>query len=440
MADTNSSAIATLLSQSLQTFQTQLQTQAEIVSTTNTSVASIGQANTVNSSAIATSSSQIVDISDEVSDLQDQVSTHTNNIASIVSDVSLNTINITQNTNNIATLTSEFTNLSSGINVNAINLNSIENQIMTANNSISTIQAQIETVQNQPGPVGPQGPQGIQCLKGDKGDKGDTGSTGPQGPIGLTGAAGVAGANGAQGIQGIQGPTGPAGATGATGPSGASQLGTANTWTALQTFQGGLTTPGALITQGNTTIGDASSDTLTINSTATFNVPPTMSGANITANSILPSAISGGLTVSLPTTTMTTSKAATEVGYTQSALFNSGMTINQGVGGTIGTLTLNGPVGSVWIIFAGISNNSNGTNGISWCCNHGSVINSNTFGSNQLSGAICGGYHKCSTMTVCGSGVVVISSATYGNLIILGAYAEGAISVGYGIIKATRIA
>jgi len=40
MADTNSSAIATLLSQSLQTFQTQLQTQAEIVSTTNTSVLS----------------------------------------------------------------------------------------------------------------------------------------------------------------------------------------------------------------------------------------------------------------------------------------------------------------------------------------------------------------------------------------------------------------
>jgi hypothetical protein len=43
-------------------------------------------------------------------------------------------------------------------------------------------------------------------------------------------------------------------------------------------------------------------------------------------------------------------------------------------------------------------------------------------------------------MTVCGSGVVVISSARYGNLIILGAYTEGAQSVAYGIIKATRIA
>ena len=99
----------------------------EIVSTTNTSVSYIGQANTVNSTAIATSSSQIVDINDDVSDLQDQVLIHTNNISSIVSDVSLNKINFAQNSNNISTLTSEFTNLSSGINADAINLNSIEN-------------------------------------------------------------------------------------------------------------------------------------------------------------------------------------------------------------------------------------------------------------------------------------------------------------------------
>jgi hypothetical protein len=325
MADINSSSIAALLSQSLQTFTNQLETQAQIVSNTNTSVSSIGQANTVNSTAIATSSSQIVDISDEVSDLQDQVSTHTNNIASIVSDVSLNKINITQNSNNIATLTSEFTNLSSGININAINLNSIENQIITANNSISTIQAQIETVQNQPGPAGPTGPQGIQGLKGDKGDKGDTGETG---------AAGATGA------------------TGATGPSGASQLGTANTWTALQTFNAGITIPGNVIEQGNTTIGDASTDILTVNSTATFNRPPTMSGANIAAGTIPSSAISGGISVSLPTTTMTT-RTATEIGYMQTSTSGGGGTSYPGnILGTITTLTLNGPVGSVWILSA----------------------------------------------------------------------------------------
>ena len=318
MADINSSSIAALLSQSLQTFTNQLETQAQIVSNTNTSVSSIGQANTVNSTSIATSSSQIVNISDDVSDLQDQVSTHTNNIASIVSDVSLNKINIAQNTNNIATLTSEFTNLSSGINVNAINLNSIESQIITANNSISTIQAQIETVQNQPGPAGPQGPQGIQGLKGDKGDTGETG------------------------------PAGAAGATGATGPSGASQLGTANTWTALQTFNAGITIPGNVIEQGNTTIGDASTDILTVNSTATFNQPPTMSGANITANTIPSSAISGGISVSLPTTTMA-ALTATQIGYTQTSTTGIG---SYGPGGaTITSLTLNGPVGSVWLLF-----------------------------------------------------------------------------------------
>ena len=76
MADINSSSIAALLSQSLQTIQTQLQTQAEIFSTTNTSVSSIGQANTVNSTAIATSSSQIVDLGDDISELQNQVSAY----------------------------------------------------------------------------------------------------------------------------------------------------------------------------------------------------------------------------------------------------------------------------------------------------------------------------------------------------------------------------
>jgi hypothetical protein len=419
MADINSSSIAALLSQSLQTFTNQLETQAQIVSNTNTSVSSIGQANTVNSTSIATSSSQIVNINDDVSDLQDQVSTHTNNIASIVSDVSLNKINIAQNTNNISTLTSEFTNLSSGININAINLNSIENQIITANNSISTIQAQIETVQNQPGPAGPQGIQGIQGLKGDKGDKGDTGETG---------AAGAAGA---------------AGATGATGPSGASQLGTANTWTALQTFNAGITIPGNVIEQGNTTIGDASTDILTVNSTATFNRPPTMSGANIAAGTIPSSAISGGISVSLPTTTMA-ARTATEIGYTQSVIRNSGFTA-MGAGGsnTLATLTLNGPAGSVWIIWGSLEFiHNNISTGYIWGIHKGDV---NFSANSSLATNMISGYREESMNTkprqLTTSTVYTLPSGTNDKILTIGIYPYAAnLLCSYAVITATRIA
>jgi hypothetical protein len=166
-----------------------------------------------------------------------------------------------------------------------------------------------------------------------------------------------------------------------------------------------------------------------------------MSGANIAAGTIPSSAISGGISVSLPTTTMS-ALTATQIGFTQTGTFNSGMTINNGAGGTIGTLTLNGPVGSVWLVNAYIQNTSCG-NGLSWACQLGSQNGANTYGPNgwPIHSSICGTYHKCSSLQVSSSGVAVISSATYGNLLVLGAYAEGSnLNIHTGLIRATRIA
>ena len=80
-----------------------------------------------------------------------------------------------------------------------------------------------------------------------------------------------------------------------------------------------------------------------------------MSGANITAGTIPSNAISGGLSVSLPTTTMTT-RTATQIGYTQTSTTAS-ISYPNGTH-TLTSITLNGPVGSVWItsLFVGYNN------------------------------------------------------------------------------------
>jgi hypothetical protein len=110
------------------------------------------------------------------------------------------------------------------------------------------------------GPIGPAGANGINGINGTNGVKGDTGltgATGPKGDTGLTGATGPKGDTGATGATGPKGdtgatgatgPKGDTGATGATGPSGASQLGTENTWTALQQFNNGLKVNSGTIT------------------------------------------------------------------------------------------------------------------------------------------------------------------------------------------------
>ena len=66
-SDSNASAIAALLSQSLQTVQSQVQTQSNIISATNVAVASNTQSISVASNFISTSSSQIVDIIEDIS-------------------------------------------------------------------------------------------------------------------------------------------------------------------------------------------------------------------------------------------------------------------------------------------------------------------------------------------------------------------------------------
>jgi hypothetical protein len=94
------------------------------------------------------------------------------------------------------------------------------------------------------GPMGEKGEQGFTGEKGDQGPVGPAGTNGSNGTTGMTGstgATGPVGTNGLKGDQGLTGATGSQGATGATGSSGASQLGVANTWTALQNFSSGLT-------------------------------------------------------------------------------------------------------------------------------------------------------------------------------------------------------
>jgi hypothetical protein len=179
------------------------------------------------------------------------------------------------------------------------------------------------------GEQGPTGPQGIQGIQGVQGIQGPTGPTGAQGIQGVTGPTGEVGPTGPQGIQGVTGPTGAVGPTGSTPSAGGAntqvQFNNAGAFagSASFTFDGtfltvggikdsaltngrvvlagasGLLTESAnltfdgttllstgLNTTGNTTLGDTSGDTITINGTTTFtNVNPILSAG--TANGVL---------------------------------------------------------------------------------------------------------------------------------------------------------
>ena len=259
------------------------------------------------------------------------------------------------------------------------------------------------------GAIGEQGPTGIVGPTGEQGLKGDTGEQGVAGVAGVAGADGVTGPSGADGVAGADGVTGPSGPQGIqgiqgfTGSSGAAQLGTANTWTALQTF----------------------------------NVAPTMSGANITANTIPTSAISGGISVSLPTTTMAT-RAATEVGYQQSVTSNASATISTGVGYHIAGLTLNGPTGSVWLIYGASEFSTSSSFAYSVNARQTTWSGAGTYANNTC---ICG-FGKLNDDRVQIFGIYTISG-TDGNKISLGMYGKSsspsAVHV-YSILTATRIA
>ena len=80
-----------------------------------------------------------------------------------------------------------------------------------------------------------------------------------------------------------------------------------------------------------------------------------MSGANITASTTPSSAINGGISVLLPTTTMAT-RTSTQIGY-QAVSNVSGLTVNNNTTVTIATLTLS-PQNSVWIVQFTIQINS----------------------------------------------------------------------------------
>ena len=94
-----------------------------------------------------------------------------------------------------------------------------------------------------------------------------------------------------------------------------------------------------MIVQGNTTLGTNSSNTLTVNSSATFNQPPSMSGANITSNTIPPTCIVGGVGSSYANISKTNKT------YTFAATNSNVLT-----GNGIDSITLTGPVGSVFLL------------------------------------------------------------------------------------------
>ena len=97
------------------------------------------------------------------------------------------------------------------------------------------------------GSTGATGSQGSTGATGSQGSTGTQGAVGSTGGTGATGGTGVQGATGAQGSTGATGSTGSTGATGAQGTSGATILGSNNTWTGSNTFNGGLSS-GSVIT------------------------------------------------------------------------------------------------------------------------------------------------------------------------------------------------
>ena len=235
------------------------------------------------------------------------------------------------------------------------------------NKNVRKKKSNLQNIQTSTGPQGPQGSSGNDGPTGPTGSSGNDGKTGSTGPTGITGSSGN---------DGKTGSTGPTGITGPTGSSGASQLGVANTWTALQTFSNGISS-NTLNVSGNATLGTTSSNTLTVNSTARFNEPPFMSGANIYANSIPTNAIVGGgggaslttantwtelqifskgvgLPTSIPSTipinqigyTITNTETYTVANSTVSHIFKTMSALNQNQGWT--------PINSVWMITANV--------------------------------------------------------------------------------------
>ena len=134
----------------------------------------------------------------------------------------------------------------------------------------SDLQLQINTLKTTAGVKGDTGAPGE---KGDTGASGPAGPAEPAGPTGPTGARGAAETNGTNGTNGAKGERGEPGAQGPQGPAGVASgsVDNANTWIGLQTFSGGIAvTSGPVTIDRNTTIGENSTRTLTVNASPTF--------------------------------------------------------------------------------------------------------------------------------------------------------------------------
>ena len=277
--------------------------------------------------------------------------THQTHLTNIDSSISTLNNNVFENTNDIGTLTNQLTTIVGGINTNVINLSSLESTISSTASSVSSMQSQISTIQQQanlPFETAHEWAQqqtflvppvmsgaNIQAATIPKtaidGSFVDTDSvqtingikTFSQAPVFSSGLS-VSGS--------VSFPNSSIPASAISGLSSGVSLSDANTWTGQQTFQQPPIMSGARISEyslspdalkldvwqsiptfsnaivrdglgvrGQCTIGENSANTLTVNSTATFQQPPVMSGASITANTIPPAAINGGINVSLPT-------------------------------------------------------------------------------------------------------------------------------------------
>ena len=175
-----------------------------------------------------------------------------------------------------------------------------------------------------------------------------------------------------------------------------------------------------------------------------------MSGASITANTIPPAAINGGINVSLPTTSMT-ARTATQVGY---QIFQnqipSAMWQNNACNATVPITNVTGlsPTGSVWIIQYNIDFWGSGLNNV-YRVQHGALNGTALLsnGGNYITNCIGGVYNANSGPSFnnnscwIASGVIV-SDATH--TVTVSCYLQGTTGGNYkaqsAYLTATRIA
>ena len=141
-----------------------------------------------------------------------------------------------------------------------------------------------------------------------------------------------------------------------------------------------------------------------------------MLGTNITQ---LPSS-----SVLLPTTGTITAPTSSQIGYTQKTFINSGFT-TLGAGGsiTLASLTLIGPVGSVWIIWGGVEFSTSVAGGYVFGLHRADTVFSanSSFQNYMISGSI-EDTNICKPKRLSTTGVYSLQSGLYQNIITLGIY------------------